>query len=213
MHNIQYHILESLTAYKVRRFSELRPAHAESNLFQYHLGKLIKDGYISKRAGGYTLSGKGLYYADRQSSALKQERIQAKIITIIAITNSQNEVFMYKKPRQPYIGGYIMPAGKIHEGELVGEAAQREVREKIGGIEVSLKHYATSHMTIRESGVIVSEYFAFLHTGRFDGQMPVEGIWHNPATDLNYVPGVAELLVIDREVPSGLQEWNIKTDS
>lgn len=194
MHNIQFTILESLINNNSRRFSEMRPARVDSNLFQYHLSKLIKDGYVSKVPGGYTLSGKGLYYADRQSSALKGERIQAKIITLLIIRDKRGRVLVRRKRRQPFIGSYLLPAGKIHEGESVEVAAHRELAEKTGLAGLSLCMSGTVHNTIMQTEEIISEYFGFLFSGHYVGDVGEGLAWYETDGDLLLAPGVKEIL-------------------
>ncbi|MEO6761215.1 MAG: NUDIX hydrolase [Candidatus Saccharimonadales bacterium] len=194
MHHIQYSILESLINHKTQRFSEMRPPRVDSNLFQYHLGKLIKDGYVTKAPEGYSLSGEGLYYADRQSSLLKAERIQAKIVTLLIIRNKNGEILLRQKLRQPFLGSYLLPAGKIHAGEQVTEAAHREMAEKTGLAGIDLGMSGTVHNTIMSGDVIVSEYYGYLFRGSYDGQIGDGLHWYKPGDNIELTPGVEQVL-------------------
>lgn len=208
MHHIQYNIIALLMKADVKRFSELKPEGLESNLFQYHLKHTIKEGYVEKVEGGYALSPKGLYFADRHSSLLKAIREQPKTITILVIKNSQGQVLMQTKARQPFIGSYHFPAGKIHEGETLQMAANRELTEKTSLTAVDIEYSATVHVHISKNGTLVSEYIGFIFTGKYDGD--VEGSDWRDASDVhNFAPSVAEVLASAESSPESPQEFFI----
>ena len=208
MHNIQYTIITLLMTNKVRRFSELRPDRVDSNLFQYHLKKLITDGYVEKIAGGYTLSARGLNYADRHSSSLKAERAQPKIIAIVIVRNAKGEVLVVQKPQQPWLGTYHLPAGKVHDGETVTAAGQRELREKTGLDLVEMRQLASVHVTIRLGDIIVSEYYGYVMSCDHNGPLTV-GQWHTTIDDVELCPSVAEVMTLLETNNPGLHEWGI----
>ncbi|GEM_PF-1191198 len=209
MHNIQYSILTLLLTHEIRRFSELKPKHVESNLFQYHLKHLIKERYVEKVTGGYTLSTYGLYYADRHSSSLKTERPQPKIISVIVISNDVGQVLVLPKLKQPFINTYHLPAGKIHEGESATEAAARELTEKTGLVDVDLHYQATVHSSIRYGDSTISEYYGTVFTGVYNGN--VTGcLWQDPAgVAVALTPSVEELLAVAGDATTALHEWTI----
>jgi len=212
MHNIQYSILVSLMTNKIRRFSELRPVRVDSNLFQYHLKKLVADGYVAKVPGGYALSGRGLYYADRHSGALKAERSQPKIIVILVIRDSEGRTLILRKPRQPFLGSYHLPAGKVHDGETVEAAARRELAEKTG-LELGALTYATTvHVIIRQKEEIISEYYGVVMRGVYDGELGI-GEWHAAGDNVELCPSVVEMLGIPESGARGFYEWELTTTS
>lgn len=193
MHHIQYSIIALLMKAGMKRFSELKPEGLESNLFQYHLKHTIKEGYVVKVDGGYALSPKGLYFADRHSSLLKTIREQPKTITILVLQNNQGEVLMQQKSRQPFIGSYHLPAGKIHEGETVQGAAQRELVEKTGLTSVELIYRSTVHAHISQNDTLISEYIGFVFAGKYAGEVE-EGVWRDIHDTRELAPSVAEVL-------------------
>lgn len=208
MHHIQNSILTDLMTHKTRRFSELRPERVDSNLFQYHLQKLIRDGYVAKLERGYTLSGKGLYYADRFSGVLKGERPQPKIIVVNVVHNPAGKVLLGRKPRQPFFGQYHLPAGKIHEDEELAYAARRELFEKTGIEALPLRFVTLAHVTIRQADVIVSEYYASVMRGSYDGR-PCEGEWYASGEFPDLCPSVAEILSVPLDKPEPFYEWQL----
>ena len=208
MHNIQYSILTVLMTNKVRRFSELRPSRVDSNLFQYHLKKLITDGYVEKVAAGYTLSARGLNYADRHSSSLKAERSQPKIIVIVIVRNAKGDVLVLRKPQQPWLGTYHLPAGKVHDGEPITVAGQRELLEKTGLKLKEMNHVAGVHVIIRLSEIIVSEYYGIVLGCDYDGAL-VSGEWYPGDDKIELCPSVSEVISLTDSSDHGLHEWDI----
>lgn len=195
MHHIQISILDQLIAAKIRRFSELRPSYVESNLFQYHLRHLIKAGYVDKVEGGYSLSPKGLYYADRHSSSLRTVREQPKIITIVVVRNSLGQALLVRKAKQPFVGSYNLPAGKLHNGESINQAAVRELQEKTGLVGVALSHDSTVHTRILAADQLISEFVAFVYLGTTN--LPVaDAHWYGPKSPsgIELAPSVVEIL-------------------
>ena len=143
-HHIQKHIIDVLMYVEIGRFKDLRPPRTDTNLFSYHLKTLIKLGLVKKVEGGYTLTTNGLSYADRVSTEKKVVRMQPKIISMLLIQNSEGDVLLQRRRKQPYINAWTLPYGKIHIEDVTLEASgQREVEEKLG-----IKNQAIMHAGI-----------------------------------------------------------------
>lgn len=212
MHNVQYYILDQLMLYAYRRFSELRPKHVDSNLFQYHLTKLIRDGYIAKSHHGYSLSAAGLRYADHHSSELKRARPQPKIISIVRVFNTEGNVLLIKNEVQPFINTLHFPAGKVHEDESMLMAARRELFEKTGIRTGDLSHKTLVHGAIRQDGIIVSEYYANVFD--VDGYDDESLEWYCVDESLdNLSPLLNDLIHIPRDTPLPYYEFSAYTDT
>jgi ADP-ribose pyrophosphatase YjhB (NUDIX family) len=198
MHFIQSHILDKLIHAEKLRNRDMRPPNIDSNLYQYHLMRLQKEGYILKENIYYKLTGRGLAYADRHSTTLRKTRSQPKIITVIFLYNKSGEVLLVPRIRQPFMGMYNLPSGKIHLDETVEAAARREISEKAGDkLEVgSINHIGSSHITINQSDYTISDYVALLIEAPVS--MVPEGLGKfvdpNQALPDNTMPGVTELL-------------------
>ena len=215
MHWIQRHILDQLMTHATRRFSELRAEGVESNLFQYHLRHIIRKGLVEKCDKGYRLAPQGLYYADRYSREYKGERPQPKLITVIVLKNNRGEVLLQQKSRQPWIGQYHLPAGKIHIGEATLAAAVRELKEKTGidGV-CSLQFSSSAHVQVMQEETVIGDYFGLIYSGNYDG--PVErGEW----IDLDRCPGglmlapsVKELLCLARGHDGGVHSVVVEVE-
>jgi len=131
-HHIQKHIIDVLMFHQSARFRDLRPPKTDTNLFSYHLKLLIKMGLITKSDEGYTLSMDGLAYVDRLSSSNLTVRVQPKIITMFVVQNSEGDLLLWRRKRQPYINRWTLPYGKPHADDpSLYDAATRELGEKM----------------------------------------------------------------------------------
>lgn len=165
-HHIQKHILEVLMYQQVARFRDLRPPRADTNLFTYHLNSLVKAGVVAKVAGGYTLSAAGLSYVDRVSTEKKTVRTQPKIITMLVVQNSEGEVLLQRRTKQPYIDVWTLPYGKLHiEDPTISIAAEREAREKLGIDTQELEHAGDCYIRVHVGEDLLST--TLTHVFRF----------------------------------------------
>lgn len=134
------------------RFRDLRPKGVETNLFSYHLKALVAAGYVNKTEKGYTLSPKGLVYVDRVSSDKMKLRTQPKIITMLLVQNSDGQVLLQKRNKQPYINAWTLPHGKIHINDAsVSTAATREAAEKLHHTPKVVTHVGDCYILVRQS--------------------------------------------------------------
>jgi hypothetical protein len=146
MHRLQQHILQQLIMNPRLRYAAIKPHEVEGNLFMYHLKQLIKEGLVEKDADGwYQLTTAGKLYSDRLSLKSLTPRLQARIVTLMAVEDGQGHWLFYRRKRQPLFNLVGFPYGKIHLGESVQQAAQRELKEKTG-LEAELEHRGVSHV-------------------------------------------------------------------
>lgn len=165
MHRLQQHILQLLILNPQLRYADLKPREIEGNLFMYHLKQLIRDGLVEKNGGGrYQLTAKGKLYSDRLSLKSLTPRVQPRIVTLMAVENGQGEWLFYRRKRQPLINMIGFPYGKIHLGEGVKAAAERELSEKTGLI-AALEHRGDGYATTTQDGEAVSEILFHLFYG------------------------------------------------
>ena len=156
-HHIQKHIIGVLYKRRVARFRDLRPPRTETNLFAYHLKLLVQDGFVDKCDTGYTLAAKGLLYVDRVSGQHMQVRTQPKIITMLVVQNSNGDVLLQQRTKQPYIDTWTLPYGKLHiDDSSIMAAAQREAHEKLGLTRPALAHAGDCYIRVRdhEDGIV-----------------------------------------------------------
>jgi ADP-ribose pyrophosphatase YjhB (NUDIX family) len=166
-HHIQKHIIDVLMYSEIARFRDLRPPRTDTNLFTYHLNSLIKMGMVNKVEGGYRLSMTGLSYVDRVSTEKKTIRSQPKIITMLLVQNSDGDVLLQRRDKQPYINAWTLPYGKLHiEDTTLEEAAKREALEKLGLPDQELTHAGDAYIRVKVGEEVLSTTLA--HIFRFN---------------------------------------------
>jgi ADP-ribose pyrophosphatase YjhB (NUDIX family) len=187
-HHIQKHIIGVLMFQKTARFRDLRPPKTDTNLFTYHLKVLMKDEMITKTDEGYTLSQKGVGYVDRVSTEKFIVRSQPKVITMMVVQNSDGDVLIQKRTKQPYIDTWTLPYGKVHIDDINLEmAAQRETFEKLGLKNQAVMHAGDCYIRVKATGEILSTTLAHIFTfNRDDIQTSSEFVWARPHKLANY---------------------------
>jgi len=197
-HHIQKHIIDVLMYTEVARFSQLRPPKTDTNLFSYHLGKLIKSGLVKKLEDGYTLSTAGLSHVDRVSTQKRIIRMQPKIISMLLIQNSNGDVLLQKRNKQPYINAWTLPYGKIHiDDESLEKAAQREASEKLGLKDQPLRHIGICYIRVRSGDDILSTTTAHVFAFNTDDIKTTDDIvWARPhrLNDYRLAPAVESIV-------------------
>jgi len=135
IHEYQSSILRELLFKPKAKFSDLNKKDISSDLFTFHLNKLVKDGLVVKESGAYTLSTEGKEFANRMDTdSLRQEK-QGKIaVALHAIRkrNGKTEMLVHQRLKEPFYGWYGSHTGKIRWGENPLEAAKREFLEETG---------------------------------------------------------------------------------
>lgn len=160
-HHIQKHIVGVLIHQKYARFRDLRPPRVDTNLYSYHLKVMQKDGWIVKHSEGYTLSQEGLAYVDRVSLKKLNIRSQPKIISMLVVQNSDGDVLLLRRTKQPYIDTWTLPYGKTHLNDpSILAGARREWREKLGDQPANITHAGDCYIRVRQDDHIISTTFA-----------------------------------------------------
>jgi len=165
MHPLRKQILQQLIVNPYLPYSKLKPKETEGNLFIYHLKQLTLEGLVGKRSDGkYELTSEGKVFADKLSLETFQVRIQPKIVTLIVCQNKTGESLLYKRKRQPFLNLIGFPYGKIHLGEKVARAAERELEEKTG-LRANLKHRGDVYLTTFKDNRVFTQMFCHIFEG------------------------------------------------
>lgn len=166
-HHIQKYIIGVLRRQKTARFRDLKKPGVDSNLFAYHLKLLTRGGMVKKIDSGYTLGQKGLMYADRLSESNMQVRLQPKVVSMLVVQNSDGDVLLWKRDKQPYIDAWTLPHGKVHlDDASIGAAAAREASEKIGMKNAPVRHVGDCYVRVKTGGELLSA--TLMHISRFE---------------------------------------------
>jgi ADP-ribose pyrophosphatase YjhB (NUDIX family) len=100
---------------------------------------------------------------------------------------------LYKRKHQPLINQVGFPYGKLHLGESVQEAAERELMEKTG-LKCKLTHRGDGYIIINEDGEPVSQIcFHLFYGSNPSGNMKTEThygkiFWSKPSDDFSKKP-------------------------
>lgn len=154
------------------RFRDMRPPRTDTNLYSYHLKLLQKSGLLEKSSEGYQLTVAGMAYVDRVNIKTVHPTQQPKIITMLVIQNGYGGVLMYQKLRQPFIGRWTVPLGKVHDDdESIHAAARRELGEKLDGLDVPLTHAGDAYIRVRHESKVVLSTLAHIFYGTTDDEV------------------------------------------
>lgn len=182
-HFIQKHILNVLMFNESARFRDLRPPKVDTNLFSYHLGLLVKRKFVKKVDDGYQLDFLGLNYVDRVSLSKNAIRVQPKIIVMLLVQNSDGEVLLYKRSKQPYINLWTLPYGKLHiDDETLLISAQREAKEKLNYRIENIQHAGDCYIRVMNNKTVESSTLAHIFKFKADDIKSNDNIqWVDPA--------------------------------
>jgi len=188
VHHIQRKILDLLMHAPALNYAQMRPKGVESNHFAYHLDQLVRAGLVVKNDRAYSLTTEGLGLVDRVSHADITVRSQPHIVTTICITNDAGQVALVQHEYQPYLHFIGFPQGRLHYGETVAEAANREVFEKTGLQDVVLTLRGNIFITATKDDTDVSRISSYVFTGTVTGKPklvltdPTKGkvLWADP---------------------------------
>lgn len=198
-HRIQKHIMAHLMEHRRARFRDMRPPKTDTNLYSYHLKILMKQGYVVKSDEGYGLGMRGAVYVDRVSSATVKLRPQPKIITMLVIQNDEGDVLVFKKKRQPFIGLWTLPYGKVHNDDLsVYDAARREIKEKLNDVSIpDLKHVGDTYVHVVENGDVAISTLIHIFYGTTNDPLSFDHLqWVEPLAIRHEesAPGIVEVV-------------------
>ena len=140
----------------------------------YHLKALIKEGLVEKTEGGYCLTSEGKHFVDRANLASLKIRIQPKTITILAVQNTKGEYVILERLHQPFINHKGFPSGKIHYGESLKDAANRELLEKTGMKDAQLDFRGNFIMKYTKDGQIVNHIIGYVFSGVIGTDEPLD---------------------------------------
>lgn len=136
--------------------------------------------------------------SDRMSLKTFRKRLQPKIVTMIICRNERGDILLYKINRQPFLGKLTLPYGKLHCGEMVEDAALREVEEKTGLRADKLDHRGEVYFLIYDGDKLVTHMLAHVFEGMFDSVAAIieNCFWTRPENiDLKKtIPGIKDVL-------------------
>ena len=197
-HHIQKHIIGVLYHRRIARFRDLRPPRTDTNLFSYHLKLLLRSGYIEKCDGGYTLGRSGLLYVDRVSEKKMTVRTQPKIVTMLVVQNSDGDILLQQRTKQPYIDSWTLPYGKLHiDDPTIEAAARREAFEKLGIQGVVPVHAGDCYIRVYDEQEILTTTLAHvfrLNTDEIEPNVTLEWVRPHRLQERTLAPAVEKIV-------------------
>jgi ADP-ribose pyrophosphatase YjhB (NUDIX family)/predicted transcriptional regulator len=136
-HEAQVAILRHLLFKPHAAFSDLqKETGLSSDHFNFHIKKLVEEGYVEKDDKHYKLSNKGKEYANRMDTDENEIEKQPKVSVTLTLerTNEkgEREFLFQQRKKNPYFDFWGRMGGKVRWGESVIEAADRELKEETG---------------------------------------------------------------------------------
>lgn len=174
MHYLQKTILDALRTRGPLTYMVMMPDDIESSHFRYHLNALLAAGLVAKDGEGrYALTVQGLQEVDYLSADRISQRRTPKIITY-SLLRYGNDVLLYKKPKEPYKDLWGFVGGKVHLGEDMARAAQREVYEKLGLRVLVPRQLGVADIIVHQGEALISHVVAYIHSVTL-AKMPLLG--------------------------------------
>ena len=197
-HHIQKYILNVLMHQKYARFRDMRPTNVDTNLYSYHLKLMQKRGFVEKTDDGYTLAKNGLIYVDRVSTKSLKYRSQPKIIIMLVIQNSDGDLLLWRRKRQPFLDLWTLPMGKLHiDDESIEAAAKREMDEKLDLAGLTPQHAGDCYIRILDKNEMIMSTLAHVFYLETDKIVEHERLmWVRPHKLANYdlAPAVEQIV-------------------
>jgi len=134
LHPAHVAILRVLLFSPEARFAELqKEAGLSSDHFNFYLQQLLNEGFIEKtEAGSYHLTFKGKEFSNRFDTDARTVERQPKVAVLLMIYGDDGRQLVQQRLKQPFYGYWGRPTGKIRWGEMILEAAGRELQEETG---------------------------------------------------------------------------------
>ena len=117
---------------------------------------------------------------------------------MLVIQNSNGDVLLQRRLKQPYIDTWTLPYGKLHiEDTSLREAAVREAHEKLGVENAPVEHAGDCYIYVKNAGEVLSS--TLVHVFRFESDAIAESdtvIWARPHKLAQYdlAPAVEQIV-------------------
>ena len=136
-HRAQTSVLASLKRATRARYSELRrPTGLESDIFKYHLRKLVEIGYVIKANDGvYELTAEGKEFATRLDERTGRELLQPKASMLLVVRCIQDDteyVLAHRRTREPFRDYWGIASAPVLRGVPIQVAASKELFKQTG---------------------------------------------------------------------------------
>jgi ADP-ribose pyrophosphatase YjhB (NUDIX family) len=177
-HAAQVAILRHLLFAPEAGFAEIqKTTELTSDHFNFHIKKLIDEGYVEKPAKNYRLTVKGKEYANRMDTDENEIEKQPKVSVAITLERSnskgEREFLFQQRKKNPYYDFWGRVGGKMRWGETVIEAAERELEEETG-LKASFEYKLLYHKRDfdKKSGQLLEDkIFLCVYATEYSGEL------------------------------------------
>lgn len=142
-HKVEISIIAMLRQTESLRFSDLKaPTGLESDVFKFHIRKLVKLGYIEKGLDGrYRLTASGKYYASIINQSTRTIRQQPILSMLMIVSQNFGGEILYlrqQRLRNPFIGYWGYLSTHLQAGVDITKLAEQELNIQ-SGLKASFK--------------------------------------------------------------------------
>lgn len=166
-HPVAIHILDLLESGELYRFVDLRPNGVESNLFSYHLSKLVRLGLVFKSDDGFYSLGAASNNPDRQSSiGASGDGTVGGIRVLFVVQNGYGKTLLKRRG-----SGFELPSGSaLPTDTSLQDSAKRVFAALTSGSPRTFKHAGDCYVTTPHG-----RYFAHVMRLNVDSTPALEG--------------------------------------
>lgn len=138
LHPAQVSVLRSLRHAEAARYSSLlRPLAMDSDVFKFHVRKLVKSGLVHKsETGDYYLTAVGKEFANNLDKVKRTVQKQPKYSLMLVVTKSAPDgetLYLFQqRRRQPYWGYWGFLSGPLRWGMNAEDTAKAELKKQTG---------------------------------------------------------------------------------
>ena len=203
-HKIRFRILELLNQ-KSFKYSELcKEIRVRSNLFDYHLQLLLKEGLIEKKSDCYTLSTSGQSLAPYLGIMPNGQ----PVIAIVLAIDYNGKIVLVKRDKEAFKGYWAIPGGRLRYGETIKNAIKRITKDETGLDVVKLKYIATVQETVIENGKEKHHFVLLLHKVIARGELKNAQAYELKKLPGKIVPSDVEMLRLNKKFATSLISSN-----
>jgi ADP-ribose pyrophosphatase YjhB (NUDIX family) len=177
-HTTQVTILRHLLFTPSAAFADLQKAtNLTSDHFNFHIKKLVEEGYVEKTEKHYKLTNKGKEYANRLDTDENAIEKQPKVSVIITLERhnekGEREFLFQQRKKNPYFDFWGRVGGKVRWGESVIEAAERELKEETGleaDFEYKMLYHKRDYDKVTDN-LLEDKIFLCVHANKYRGEL------------------------------------------
>lgn len=170
---IQRKILSKCSFFeKGAKYSDLKINEIENDLYNYHLQKLVKDGFLEKRENQYFLTEKGKSFVTNIDERDLQKPPAYKV-SVYLCPVKDGKILLTKRLKHPQYGYVGLISEKKKYGEELLETAKRALLEESGLYSEDFKLIGNLHQIRKNSqeAIIEDGVFYIFYTDKFQGEL------------------------------------------